>query len=158
MNAIKQIPLKWKILISISIILTIVVGVMIYKKRKESGEITTALGLFNRAPSIPDSATNPIESATTIGTPPSSTTSFRDPRPLVNQIYENLDGMNLFQYPEIVNKLANLSVEELTYAYDYFNEEYGGVTGKTLYEFIEAEWGEGVYDPALERLERHNLT
>ena len=142
----------WKILIGASIVTTIVIAVILYKKKKDSESVNSALSGFNSMPSLSGS--------TQIGDMPSSVTSgIRDPRPLINQIYESLDGFNLMVYPEIVNKLANLSIEELTIAYDYFNEEFGGITGETLYEFIKDEAGSGTYyAEALERLERHSLT
>lgn len=81
--------------------------------------------------------------------------TLRDPRPLIDQIYEKIEGYNLYYYPEVINKLANLNQEEMAIAVNYYNSEYKYVTGESLYEFIDGEWHAGMYDPALEKLERY---
>ena len=81
----------------------------------------------------------------------------RDVRPLVDSIYTNLEGVNVWIYPEIVNQLVNLSDEELQDAYDYFQREYGATTGMTLTAFIDAEYDGGEYEPAISKLERKGL-
>lgn len=84
-------------------------------------------------------------------------TQFRDPRPLVDNIYDKLYGTNwLYVYPEVVNKLANLSEAEIQAAVDYFDERYATETGyASLYDFINAEWDGGEYEPALSILRQY---
>lgn len=81
----------------------------------------------------------------------------RDPRPLVDNIFTKLNGYNLKVYPEIVNLLTRLSDEELNIAYNYFAQEYGHAVSMSLTEFIDDQWDGGVYDPAIEKLERKGL-
>ena len=88
--------------------------------------------------------------------PPVGQNTTRDVRPIIDKIYEKLDGVNyLYVYPEWVNKIANFSEAELKAANDYWDSEYAGTTGETLYGFINAEWDGGEYEPALSKLERH---
>lgn len=81
----------------------------------------------------------------------------RDPRPLVDNIYEKLAGTNwLYVYPEVVNKLANLSEAEIQAAVDYFDQRYASESGyPSLYDFINAEWDGGEYEPALAILRQY---
>ena len=83
--------------------------------------------------------------------------NYRDPRPLVDNIYNKLNGYNFNVYPEVVNLLTRMSDRELQDAYDYFQREYGAATGMSLTEFIDAEWDGGHYAPAIEKLKRKGL-
>lgn len=93
----------------------------------------------------------------TSGSPNTTSNSESKPwRPIVDSIYEHLQGANLIVYPEIVNKLAHLSKEHVRYAVYYWKDRYKSGVGKSLYNFIKDEWGAesflgigGDYEPAL---------
>ena len=74
----------------------------------------------------------------------------RNTNALVDAIYDSLVGTNfLFVYPEIVNKVTFLTNEELLNAWRYWEQRYRGLTGKNIYDFIDAEFDGGEYEPAL---------
>jgi hypothetical protein len=73
---------------------------------------------------------------------------------LVDLIYEKCSGYNLYVYPEVVNRLANLSVTDLKNAAHYWGDKYKNGEGKNLYQFIDAEWHNGMYKPALGALKK----
>jgi hypothetical protein len=79
-----------------------------------------------------------------------------DPRPLVDEIASSVIGYNLFYYPEIVNRLADLSPTELTVAYNYWNQKYKGSAGGSITQTLKGEWG-GYYEAAVNALENNRL-
>ncbi len=79
------------------------------------------------------------------------------PKPIMNLIdliYEKLSGYNLYIYPEVVNKIANLDLAQLRQAAAYWGEKYAPGEGKNLYQFLDAEWHNGTYKPALGALKK----
>lgn len=167
---IKRIPLAWKIAIIASIVVTIVIVILFIKKRKEAEEVGKLLDQYNQSSDLShllngyagNTSSGGGSTSSSSGTGGAVTTqggvTLRDPRPLVDQIYDKLMGTNLMVYPEIVNKITNLTKDECIVASNYFHEEYGATTGESLYEFIDDEWDAGQYSPALEKLERYGLT
>jgi hypothetical protein len=80
-------------------------------------------------------------------------------RPIVDKIYEKLNGANVMMYPEIVNKLAHIPKQQVKYAAYYWNSTYMSGAKKSLYYFIANEWGSndwlsGHYAPALGALNK----
>lgn len=73
---------------------------------------------------------------------------------LIDLIYEKLAGYNMNVYPEVVNKLANLSVADLKLCAAYWGEKYAGGEEQNLYNFINGEWHNGMYKPALGALKK----
>ncbi len=73
---------------------------------------------------------------------------------LIDLIHEKLSGANLYVYPEVVNRLANLTVPDLKLAAGYWGEKYKDGESKNLYQFINAEWHDGMYNPALGALKK----
>jgi len=135
----------------ISVVLTIVLIALVYyafKKVKDSVE-KKELDEYKGSSSF-----SPTDYS---GDNTTSNSNVRDPRPLIDKIFTKLDGPNLYVYPEIVNLLTNLSKEELTIGYNYFEEEYGHVYNESLTEFINNETDGGVYEPAISKLENYNL-
>lgn len=69
-------------------------------------------------------------------------------------IYSNLNGPNLFLYPDEVNVILGYDLCELTFANDYFKQTYG----TSLYEIISGEWDlNGAYDAAENILKQNGL-
>jgi len=85
----------------------------------------------------------------------------------IDDVVTNLNGVNWFgAYPEIVNRGANMSKNELIYALNYYNAHYKNTIGGNpkFYDFINDEWASvGVpymssyYDPLLNHLTALNL-
>jgi hypothetical protein len=80
-------------------------------------------------------------------------------RNLVDLIWEKLNGPNVMVYPDVVNRLANLSLSDLKKACLYYGDKYKAAAGnKNFYQFIASEWNAGgfygVYKPALAALKK----
>ncbi len=75
-------------------------------------------------------------------------------RNLIDLIFDKLQGSNVYVYPEVVNRLANLSVPDLRKAAGYWGEKYAQGEGQNLYQFINSEWHAGKYNPALGALKK----
>lgn len=76
-------------------------------------------------------------------------------RNLVDEIYGYLQGATLLYYPDVVNKLANLSIDDLKQACNYWGLKYReGEGGKNFYQFLSQEDWSGYYKPALGALKK----
>lgn len=76
-------------------------------------------------------------------------------RNLVDEIYKYLGGATFLYYPDVVNKLANLSITDLKQACQYWGIKYrAGEGNKNFYQFISAEDWSGYYQPALGALKK----
>jgi hypothetical protein len=85
-----------------------------------------------------------------------------DPRPLVDEIASSIIGYNFQYYPEVVNRLADLSPTELQVAYNYWNQKYKPSAGGSLTQTISDEWAYGIwgdhyYQPAIDALTNSRL-
>ena len=96
-------------------------------------------------------------------------------RAWIDDVVEHLNGTNWFgAYPEIVNRGANLSKNELVFAISYYNQHYKNtIEGQPkFYDFINDEWDsdpwtalfapamlvdDGMYSPLLNKLIHYNL-
>lgn len=68
-----------------------------------------------------------------------------------------------YYYPEVINRLANLSQSDLYKAVNYYNSRHKATQGTSLYDLISSEWAYNwdfshMYQPAISILERYNLT
>lgn len=75
-------------------------------------------------------------------------------RNLVDEIHGYLAGATFLYYPDVVNKLANLSIDDLKQACNYWGLKYRDGEGKNFYEFIKSEDWSGYYKPALGALKK----
>lgn len=75
-------------------------------------------------------------------------------RGVVDQIYDKLKGNNMFEYPAIVNKIAHMSDEYARKAAYYWDATYKMGEGCGLYGFIQNEWFDDGYSPALGKLKK----
>lgn len=73
---------------------------------------------------------------------------------LIDLIYDKLQGSNLYVYPEVVNRLANMTVPDLKKAAGYWGSKYAQGEAVNLYQFINNEWHAGKYNPALGALKK----
>lgn len=81
-----------------------------------------------------------------------------DVKPLIDLIYDKIKGVNVFYYPEVVNKLADLADGYLITGYNYWNAKYANaMEGDTLTQALKNELHAGAYDPAIGRLESMGL-
>jgi len=92
--------------------------------------------------------------------PPNSgaTSTLASIRALVDQIENLLGGYTFLYYPDVVNRLANLSTTDLKKAAYYWDQKYKTGHGSGLYKFIYAEDWSGYYKPALGALKKANIT
>lgn len=78
---------------------------------------------------------------------------------LVDEIHVKLMGYNAYSYPEVINRIANLTQSEVWNCITYWNSKYKSATGFTLYHFINDEWTGNnwidgyLYEPALSKIE-----
>ena len=68
-----------------------------------------------------------------------------------------------YYYPEVINRLANLSQNDLYKAVNYYNSRHKATQTTSLYDLISNEWAYNwdfthMYQPAIDALERYNLT
>lgn len=76
-------------------------------------------------------------------------------RNLVDEIYKYLGGATFLYYPDVVNKLANLSMTDLKQACAYWGLKYrAGEGDKNFYQFLSSEDWSGYYAPALGALKK----
>ncbi len=92
------------------------------------------------------------------------------PQQLANELADNLQGYNLFTYPETVRKINVLRNEQTKLLWNYFNRykvETGGnllnrlilSEGRTLTSLIESEWTDwgGDYERAISKFKSLGL-
>lgn len=68
-----------------------------------------------------------------------------------------------YYYPEVINRLANLSQSDLYKAVNYYNSRHKSTQGTSLHGLISGEWAYNwdfshMYQPAIDILERYGLT
>ncbi len=90
----------------------------------------------------------------------SSTTSGFNPDPLAAEIYEKIEGYNLYTYPEVAEDILSLTDDELTALYVHYNayyaEEYPTLTVLFDKEWS-ATWTDDPYQKVVDRLQRIGL-
>jgi hypothetical protein len=118
----------------------------------------------NVSDSSPFSGTQAINDPATAGNSIGQTNTVGMVEKLVDVCAEKLIGMNVFVYPEVINRLANLSCNDLKYACIYWNSKYMSIEGNNFYQQILGEWGSDStymyvnYLPALNKFKSCNLT
>lgn len=86
-----------------------------------------------------------------------------DPRPMVDEIAQEVIGYNYSYEPDIINRLTELSPDELKISYNYWNSKYRTSAGGTLTQALEGEWAsatpwsESYYAPAINYLKQNGL-
>ncbi len=68
-----------------------------------------------------------------------------------------------YYYPEVVNRLGNLSKTDLYKSVNYYNSKHKATQGVSLYDLISGEWAYNwdfshMYQPAINILEKYGLT
>jgi hypothetical protein len=134
-----------------ALILT-VVYLLISKVYKLMNPDNRTAGLYGQLTGASSSANTALNS--TGGATYQAPNSDQQIRNLIDLIFEKLAGANLYVYPEVVNRLANFTVADLKKAAAYWKSKYATGTGKNLYQFINAEWHDGMYAPALGALKK----
>lgn len=81
-----------------------------------------------------------------------------NPRPLAEEIYENLEGYNLYVYPETSEKILKLNDDQIIYLYNVYNQDFAEEYD-TLTQLFENEWNQslGKYDKVVARLKSLGL-
>jgi len=78
-------------------------------------------------------------------------------RALVDQIENLLGGTTFLYYPDVVNRLANLSEYDLRRAAYYWDQKYKSGHGGGLYSFLVSEDWSGYYKAAIGALYKANI-
>jgi len=98
---------------------------------------------YGQIPTVFDSAGKPVK---------------WDPDPIAKEIFENMEGYNLYTYPETTNKILSLQPDQIKLLYNHYNQYYADEF-PTLTKLIESEWPdwEGSYSKAVARLKSLGL-
>lgn len=62
-----------------------------------------------------------------------------DPDPLAKEIFTNIEGYNMYDYPDTMLKITKLNKDQAGLLYNHYNQYYA-VEYPTLTQLIEAEW------------------
>lgn len=144
------------------ILWAVLLGLGIWFVAKIVKGFTTAVNTFGNTFSVGGDDGSKTKVTDTAGGSYDKPNTKNEIKALVDLIYEKLEGVNFYMYPDVVNRLAKLSVEECKIAaYHYYNT-YRKSVGKDFFDFIAGEWGSNdwmssKYAPALNALLKTGL-
>lgn len=144
------------------ILWTVVIGVGGWLLFKVVKTFTTAVNTVGNTFSAGGDDGSSIKKEDTAGGSYDSTNSKTEVKKLVDLIYEKLEGVNFYMYPNVVNRLAKLNVDELKIAAYHWYNAYRTSVGMDFFDFIANEWGasdwmSSKYAPALNALLKTGL-